>query len=154
MVELTKTYKKEFEAVLNDGKDLDVSKISGCPFQSLNDCAAYCGRYCSCDTVAMAEDILKEYEQQPKYLVRHSRSDGRSEFFYAANSDSNAWDKAKELAFKTLWELCKMSRSENGLSFDYAKRRITLHLSENSYIYYDVVKRQKGEYLFDDYREF
>lgn len=52
---------EKYDGILNDGQDYDVSRISNCN-STLDKCEKGCPRYYSCDTVAMAEDILKEYE--------------------------------------------------------------------------------------------
>lgn len=56
---------EKYDGILNDGQDYDVSRISSCD-STLNECEKGCPRYYSCDTVAMAEDILKEYEFSKK----------------------------------------------------------------------------------------
>ena len=59
---------KIFDGLLNDGQDFDVFRISSCE-STLDKCEKECPRYYSCDTVAMAEDILRDYElNRPKKL--------------------------------------------------------------------------------------
>lgn len=50
--------------VKNDGKDIDISSISSCTSQSLDVCEKNCPRYSHCDTIAIANDILTEYEKE------------------------------------------------------------------------------------------
>lgn len=100
--------------------------------------------------VIPADEII-----QPEYLIKHTYSGSDAETYFAADSETDAWVKAKNLALEKLWDLCRESQTENGISFDYANKRITLHnMARNTYGYYDIVKRQKGECFFDDYREF
>jgi hypothetical protein len=51
-------------AVRNDGKDIDISKISSCESMSMNDCEKHCPRYYNCDTIAYANDLLVKYEDK------------------------------------------------------------------------------------------
>lgn len=53
-----KTY---FCGVLNNGKDFDMRAIGACP-QTLDECEHTCRTYHSCDSVMIANDILREYE--------------------------------------------------------------------------------------------
>lgn len=43
--------------------DVNISKISSCSSCSMSECEKKCARYYHCDTIALAEDILKEYEK-------------------------------------------------------------------------------------------
>ena len=43
-------------------EDVDVSRISSCESSSLTWCERCCDRYYSCDTVALANDMLVCYE--------------------------------------------------------------------------------------------
>lgn len=56
----------KFDAVLNDGLDVDVdmSKICGCTNKTMNWCEENCKKYYSCDNIAIANDLLKEYEEK------------------------------------------------------------------------------------------
>lgn len=92
---------------------------------------------------------------QPEYLIKYTHSGNDAETYFAADSETDAWVKAKNLALENLWNLCRESQTENGISFDCANKRITLHyMARDTYGYYDIVKRQKGECFFDDYKEF
>jgi hypothetical protein len=58
------------EAIVNDDKgdpDVLMSVICGCeranlPGWTLSECEKHCGRYYNCDNVALANDILSDYE--------------------------------------------------------------------------------------------
>lgn len=53
---------REFECVIDDGQDIDMTKICGCPYtNNLNDCEK-CKKYYDCHNVAIANDILLIYE--------------------------------------------------------------------------------------------
>ena len=57
---------KKYKGILNDGQDYDVSHISSCD-STLSKCEEICPHYYSCNTVALANDILREYElNRPK----------------------------------------------------------------------------------------
>lgn len=59
---------KKYDGIINGGQDYDVSHISSCE-STLDKCEKECPRYYSCDTVAMANDILRDYEvNRPKKL--------------------------------------------------------------------------------------
>lgn len=54
---------KEFEYVFDDGKDIDMTKICGCPYaRTLDECEKNCMKYFDCQNVAIANDILVAYE--------------------------------------------------------------------------------------------
>lgn len=53
-----------FGLIKNDGKDLDISRISSCNCQSMDECEKHCPRYSSCGTIAGANDILVKYEDE------------------------------------------------------------------------------------------
>lgn len=56
--------KEEREAIIDNGNtlDIDISKISTCPYKSMDMCEKLCQRYHSCQTIAYANDLLVEYE--------------------------------------------------------------------------------------------
>ena len=54
---------EDFSMILNNGQDLDMSKICGCTTQTLSECENNCSKYYSCNNVAIANDILMKYEQ-------------------------------------------------------------------------------------------
>lgn len=55
---------KEFEYVIDDGKDIDMAKICGCPYaRTLDECEKDCKKYFDCHNVAIANDILVAYEK-------------------------------------------------------------------------------------------
>lgn len=51
------------DGVLNNGRDFDMSKVCSCN-KKISECEKQCTRYYRCDNVAMADDILKEYEEE------------------------------------------------------------------------------------------
>ena len=51
-----------FEGGLNNGMEFDLSKISSCE-RTLTSCEQECSKYYSCDMVALANDILLQFEQ-------------------------------------------------------------------------------------------
>lgn len=55
-----------FDGVLNNGTDFDMSKICSCN-KKISECEKQCARYHRCDSVAMADDILKDYEEREYY---------------------------------------------------------------------------------------
>lgn len=57
--------KNDYSAILNNGKNIDMTVICGCiDAKTLNDCEANCSKYSSCDNVAIANDILRDYEEE------------------------------------------------------------------------------------------
>ena len=58
--------KDELAAVIDDGKNLDIniSKISGCPYTSMDECEQNCMKYSGCWTIAYANDILVTYTDE------------------------------------------------------------------------------------------
>lgn len=55
---------KEFEYIIDDGKDIDMTKICGCPYaRTLDKCEQECKKYYDCQYVAIANDILVAYEK-------------------------------------------------------------------------------------------
>ena len=57
---------KKYKGILSDGKDFDISSISSCD-STLNECEESCAHYYSCNTVTIANDILREHElNRPK----------------------------------------------------------------------------------------
>lgn len=59
-----KVIEEDFEAVLNNGKDVDMTRLSSCSTPSLDWCEANCADYYGCETVAFANDILAAYENR------------------------------------------------------------------------------------------
>ena len=57
-----KITKAEYDAIRNDGADIDISKISSCFSTSVEECETNCPNYHGCQTIAMANDILAAYE--------------------------------------------------------------------------------------------
>lgn len=57
-----KITKAEYDAIRNDGADIDISKISSCFSTSVEECETNCPNYYGCQTIAMANDILAAYE--------------------------------------------------------------------------------------------
>lgn len=57
-----KITKAEYDAIRNDGADIDISKISSCFSTSVEECETNCPNYYGCQTIAMANDILATYE--------------------------------------------------------------------------------------------
>lgn len=55
-------YCKDFEAVINNGTDLDMSQICNCTYKTMNECENSCLKYHDCYNIAKANDILKDYE--------------------------------------------------------------------------------------------
>lgn len=51
-----------FTGVLSDGRNFDVSTISGCQ-GTMDDCERNCRKYYGCYTIALANDILVKYEE-------------------------------------------------------------------------------------------
>ena len=41
--------------------DIDISKISSCPYHSMDECEKNCAKYSGCSTIAYANDILVTY---------------------------------------------------------------------------------------------
>ena len=60
---LGKLEPEERNAVMDDGTnlDIDISKISSCPYHSMNECEKKCAKYSGCHTIAYANDILVTY---------------------------------------------------------------------------------------------
>ena len=50
---------KKYSGILSDGKDFDISSISSCD-STLNECEESCAHYYSCNTVTIANDILRD----------------------------------------------------------------------------------------------
>lgn len=52
--------------IINDGTDIKMKNLTGCADAAewtLSDCEKNCKKYYSCYSVALANDILKEYEE-------------------------------------------------------------------------------------------
>lgn len=62
----------KFDGVLQSGKDFDMSKICSCN-KTMNQCERDCGKYYSCENIAMANDILVEYEETQSELHMNKR---------------------------------------------------------------------------------
>lgn len=60
---LGKLEAEELDAVMDDGTnlDIDISKISSCPYHSMNECEKKCAKYSGCHTIAYANDVLVTY---------------------------------------------------------------------------------------------
>lgn len=60
---LGKLEAEECNAVMDDGTnlDIDISKISSCPYHSMDECEKKCAKYSGCHTIAYANDILVTY---------------------------------------------------------------------------------------------
>lgn len=58
-----KYFNYQFEAVLNNGTDVDMSNICGCTSNTMSWCEANCKKYYDCHNIALANDILKKYEE-------------------------------------------------------------------------------------------
>ena len=54
--------RKDFEAVIKEGADVDISQISACSYKSMDECEQKCPKYYSCQTIALANDLLVAYE--------------------------------------------------------------------------------------------
>lgn len=54
------------EDIIDDGADIKMKNLTGCTNAqewTLDDCEKNCKKYYSCYAVALANDILKEYEE-------------------------------------------------------------------------------------------
>lgn len=49
--------------------EVNISRISNCNCRSITECEKKCDKYSSCDTVALANDLQKEYEANKKYTI-------------------------------------------------------------------------------------
>lgn len=60
---LGKLEQEELDAIIDDGTnlDIDISKISSCPYHSMDECEKNCAKYSGCYTIAYANDILVTY---------------------------------------------------------------------------------------------
>ena len=60
---LEKLQPEELDAIIDDGTnlDIDISKISSCPYHSMDECEKNCAKYSGCYTIAYANDILVTY---------------------------------------------------------------------------------------------
>lgn len=60
---LGKLEAEELDAVMDDGTnlDIDISKISSCPYHSMDECEKKCAKYSGCHTIAYTNDILVTY---------------------------------------------------------------------------------------------
>ena len=47
-----------------------ISRISDCDCYTINKCKKECNKYHSCKTVALANDLQKEYEQDKEYIIK------------------------------------------------------------------------------------
>lgn len=55
-------YRKDFESVINNGTDFDMSQICSCTYKTMNECEKHCLKYHDCYNIAMANDILRDFE--------------------------------------------------------------------------------------------
>lgn len=53
----------DLKAVIDNGRDIDMTRISGCGSPNLDWCEAHCTKYYDCETVAYANDILVACER-------------------------------------------------------------------------------------------
>ena len=60
---LGKLEQEELDAIIDDGTnlDIDISKISSCPYHSMDECEKNCAKYSGCSTIAYANNILVTY---------------------------------------------------------------------------------------------
>lgn len=49
--------------------EVNISRISSCNYRSITECEKKCDKYSSCDTVALENDLQKEYEANKKYTI-------------------------------------------------------------------------------------
>lgn len=63
---LGKLEQEELDAIIDDGTnlDIDISKISSCPYHSMDECEKNCAKYSGCSTIAYANDILVTYTSE------------------------------------------------------------------------------------------
>lgn len=60
-----------FDAVLDNGRNIDMTKVCGCEnTETLDDCENKCRRYYDCHNVTLANDILKLYEDLKKNKLK------------------------------------------------------------------------------------
>lgn len=50
------------DVVIRNGLDVDIAKISNCQYHSMDECQEKCEKYYRCYTIALANDLLVEYE--------------------------------------------------------------------------------------------
>ena len=50
--------------VIKNGIDVDVSRISLCPYHSMDECERYCGVYTSCKIIMNANELLILHDKQ------------------------------------------------------------------------------------------
>lgn len=50
------------DAVTKNGLDVDIAKLSNCPYHSMDECQEKCEKYYRCYTISLANDLLVEYE--------------------------------------------------------------------------------------------
>lgn len=55
-------YSKDFEAVLKNGTDFDMTQICNCEYKTMDECEKHCLKYHDCHNIAMANDILRDFE--------------------------------------------------------------------------------------------
>lgn len=66
--------------VIKNGTDIDISKISSCSYRSMSECEEKCERYYSCDTIAVANDLLVEYEKvQPSDFCKRGEKKNKKD---------------------------------------------------------------------------
>lgn len=60
---LGKLEPEELDAITGEGMnlDIDIAKISSCPYHSIRECEENCIKYSGCHTIAYAGDILVTY---------------------------------------------------------------------------------------------
>ena len=51
-------------AVIKNGTDVDISRISLCPYHSMDECEKHCGIYTICKTIMYANELLILYDKQ------------------------------------------------------------------------------------------
>lgn len=63
-------YIYDFSMVIDNGRDIDMPQICGCPDAKTMDwCELNCPKYHSCCNISLADDILKAYEEGVNILV-------------------------------------------------------------------------------------
>lgn len=50
------------DVVTRNGLDVDIAKINNCQYHSMDECQEKCEKYYRCYTIALANDLLVEYE--------------------------------------------------------------------------------------------
>lgn len=73
-------YSKDFDAVIDNGRDFDMRSFN-CWYKTMNECEANCLKYHDCCNIAAANDILRNFD-----LYRYEQCGIKNQYHDCCNS--------------------------------------------------------------------